>query len=75
MDGHLEARVEGQPAHLPPSVFERESGEVFRTISGRERGEPLAIDRHSDGSVRQLHWATYPFTREPVTFDGLPPRH
>ncbi|NYJ74495.1 serine hydrolase domain-containing protein [Allobranchiibius huperziae] len=80
VDGHLEAKVEGQPAHLPPSVFEKESSgsgkdaDAFRTISGRERGERLTIDRHSDGSIRQLHWATYPFTREPVTFDGLPPR-
>ena len=72
--GRLEARVEGQAAHLPPSVFERDGADAFRTVSGRERGERLTIDRHSDGTVRQLHWATYPFTREPVTFDGLPPR-
>ena len=73
--GQLEARVEGAPEHLPPSVFERESADEFRTVSGRERGERLVIDRYTDGSIRQLNWATYPFTREPLAFGQPLPRH
>lgn len=72
--GRLEARVERAPATEPPSVFERIADDEFRTVSGRERGERLVVDRYSDGAVRQLNWATYRFTREPLAFDDVLPR-
>jgi CubicO group peptidase (beta-lactamase class C family) len=67
--GRLEARID-QPAEaeLPPSVFERVSHDLYRTVSGRERGELLRVTRAADGSVTKLNWATYLFTREPIAF-------
>lgn len=74
-EGRLEARADGLPASRPPSVFEETATDVYRTASGRERGELLRIDRHSDGTVRQMNWATYRFTREPLSFaDRVPHR-
>lgn len=74
-EGHLEARIDGLAASRPPSVFEPVETDVYRTASGRERGELLRVSRHSDGSVRQLNWATYRFTREPLSFsDRVPTR-
>ena len=70
-DGGLEARIDGLPAGRPASRFERVDDDVFRTVAGREKGELLRVARHSDGSVRQLLWATYRFTREPLAF-GVP---
>lgn len=67
-EGKLIARVTGAPADVPPSVFAAESEDAYRTVSGRERGERLVIRRRADGSVRQLNWATYRFTREPLGF-------
>jgi CubicO group peptidase (beta-lactamase class C family) len=65
----LEARIDlPAAAKLPPSVFERVSDDVYRTISGRERGELLRVTRAADGSVSKLNWATYLFTREPIAF-------
>ncbi len=66
--GRLEAVVGGADPALPPAVFEPEGVDVFRTVSGRERGERLSVRRRADGSVRMLHWATYRFTREPLGF-------
>jgi CubicO group peptidase (beta-lactamase class C family) len=67
--GRLEARIDlPAAAKLPPSVFERVSDDVYRTISGRERGELLRVTRAADGSVAKLNWATYLFTREPIAF-------
>ncbi|WP_018157183.1 serine hydrolase domain-containing protein [Demetria terragena] len=71
--GALEARIAGDQG--PPSVFESVGADEFVTASGRERGERLVIRRHPDGSVRQLNWATYRFTREPLAFgEDLPNR-
>lgn len=67
-DGHLEARLNADAADAPPSVFEQVEPDVFTTTSGRERGERLIVRRRDDGSVRQLNWATYRFTREPLAF-------
>jgi CubicO group peptidase (beta-lactamase class C family) len=67
-EGRLEAVVGGADPTLPPSVFEPEGDDVFRTVSGRERGERLTVRRRADGSVRMLNWATYRFTREPLGF-------
>ena len=66
--GTLEARVAGQPKETPPSVLERESADVYRTVSGRERGEVLVVHRDAQGEVSHLNWATYRFTREPMAF-------
>lgn len=67
-DGHLEARLDADEAQAPPSVFEEVERDVFATRAGRERGERLVVRRRADGSVRQLNWATYRFTREPLAF-------
>lgn len=67
-EGRLEARVAGTPSDSAPSVFEAASQDEFVTTSGRERGERLVVRRHPDGSVRQLNWATYRFTRAPLGF-------
>ncbi len=68
-EGRLEARIDlPAAAALPPSVFERVSDDVYRTVSGRERGELLRITHAEDGSVAKLNWATYLFTREPIAF-------
>ncbi len=67
--GRLEARIDlPAAAELPPSVFEQVSDDVYRTVSGRERGELLRVTRAADGSVTKLNWATYLFTREPIAF-------
>jgi CubicO group peptidase (beta-lactamase class C family) len=67
-DGRLEARAEKLPAWRPPAVFEREADDVWRTVSGRERGEALRVVRDEQGRVVKLYWATYPFTREQRPF-------
>lgn len=67
-EGKLTARLAAAPASVPVSVFEPESADAYRTVSGRERGERLVIHRRDDGSVRQFNWATYRFTREPLGF-------
>jgi CubicO group peptidase (beta-lactamase class C family) len=67
--GVLQARVDvASAAKLPPSVFEKVSDDVYRTVSGRERGELLKVTRAADGTVAKLNWATYLFTREPIAF-------
>lgn len=67
-EGHLECRVDGAPDWMPPSVFAELEPDVYRTTSGREKGEQLRITRNDDGSVARLNWATYRFTREPYAF-------
>lgn len=67
-EGKLTARLAAAPTSVPDSVFEPEGDDVYRTVSGRERGERLVIHRRDDGSVRQFNWATYRFTREPLGF-------
>jgi CubicO group peptidase (beta-lactamase class C family) len=66
--GKLEARREDDPPLQPPSVFEPEGAGRFRTVSGRERGELLEVRRNASGSVTELRWATYRFTRRPSPF-------
>jgi CubicO group peptidase (beta-lactamase class C family) len=66
--GRLEARLADVPSVLEPAVFEREGEAIWRTVSGRERGERLRVVRDDDGAVRKLYWATYPFTRDPQSF-------
>lgn len=64
-DGKLEARFDGMPDWRPSSVYERETGDRWRTVSGPEQGEALRIVREPDGSVARMVWAGYPVTREP----------
>ncbi len=70
-DGHLEAGGANDPAGTPPAVFAVESADLLRSVAGREIGEPLRLTRDADGTVIRLHWATYRFTREQQTFDGI----
>jgi CubicO group peptidase (beta-lactamase class C family) len=70
-DGHLEARGAGSPEWRRPAVFDQVGENRFRTISGRERGEPLEIVRDEDGRPTKLYWATYAFTRDPRPFGAL----
>lgn len=74
-DGRLEARLVSAAVDAPPSRFEQLEPDLYRTVEGREKGELLRVSRHSDGSVRQLSWATYRFTREPLGFGEQLPRH
>ncbi|WP_375491579.1 serine hydrolase domain-containing protein [uncultured Jatrophihabitans sp.] len=70
-EGVLEARADGAPDWQPPAVFERVGEDVYRTVSGRERGELLQLTRDApaqDGRVTRMRWATYPVTREPLAF-------
>lgn len=67
-EGRLEAVVGGADPSIPPSVFEQDGVDAYRTVSGRERGERLVVRRREDGSIRVLSWATYRFTREPLGF-------
>jgi CubicO group peptidase (beta-lactamase class C family) len=64
-EGKLEARYDGIPDWRPSSIFERETDDRWRTVSGPEHGEALRIQRGDDGSVTRMVWAGYPVTREP----------
>lgn len=69
--GRLEARVDsdrGGPTDPPPSVFTEFERDRYRTVSGRETGELLRINRDAAGAITHLSWATYRFTREPYAF-------
>ena len=64
--GRLEAKL--PRSVLPPGVFERVDADLYRTVSGRERGELLRLVRDESGAVVKMYWATYPFTRQPEIF-------
>ena len=64
-EGKLEARSPEDADWEPPSVFEQEADDRWRTVSGPEHGEALRIVRAEDGSVKRMVWAGYPVTREP----------
>jgi CubicO group peptidase (beta-lactamase class C family) len=70
-DGKLEARSPGDADWEPPAIFEPESADRWRTVSGPAQGEALRIERGPDGSVTRLIWSGYPVTREPGPW--LPP--
>lgn len=73
-DGALRARAASDPPGRPPAVFAPlpDQPDVLRTVSGREVGELLRLTRDAAGRVVRMHWATYRFTREQETFDGVP---
>jgi CubicO group peptidase (beta-lactamase class C family) len=64
-EGKLETRADGMPDWQPSAVFERETDDRWRTVSGPEHGEALRLVRDPDGSVARMVWAGYPVTREP----------
>ena len=64
-EGKLEARFDGMPEWRPSAIYERETDDRLRTVSGPEHGEALRIVRGDDGSVEGMVWAGYPVTREP----------
>lgn len=64
-DGKLQAEVAQARRTQAPAVFEPVEDDVFRTVSGRERGELLRLARDEGGEVVRMYWATYPFTRQP----------
>ena len=66
--GKLEARRVGDATDKEPSVFEEIEPDVYRTISGRERGEILRVTRDEEGVPVKLYWASYPFLRTPEVF-------
>jgi len=74
-DGQLRARGADDPADKPPAVFEPVlEPDIYRTVSGREAGELLRLTRDpATGAVTRMHWATYRFTRDLQTFEGLSP--
>lgn len=68
-EGCLEALLDGSPKGTQPSRFAAtDDSDTYVTVAGREQGEPLVIHRNADGSVRQMNWATYRFTRAPLSF-------
>src|SRR5262249_30304143 len=69
-EGGLEARRDDDPPEQPPSVFEHEAADSYRTVSGRERGERLLVLRDDSGAVSQRRWATSAFTREARVIGG-----
>ncbi len=64
-NGRLEASSPDDLDWQPPAVFEKETDDRWRTVSGPEHGEALRILRGDDGTVERLVWAGYPVTREP----------
>jgi len=64
-EGRLEAVSPDDPDWIPPSVFERESEDRWRCVSGLEQGEALRIERGEGGSITRLVISGYPVTREP----------
>src|SRR5207253_8460608 len=58
-EGKLEARYDAMLDWEPSAVFERETDDRWRTVSGPEQGEALRIQRGPDGSVEQMVWGGY----------------
>jgi len=69
-EGKLEARYDGTLDWEPSAVFERETDDRWRTVSGPEQGEALRLERVADGTVARMVWAGYPVTREPGPWRG-----
>jgi CubicO group peptidase (beta-lactamase class C family) len=66
--GRLRAElVAGSPWNRH-STFEPEGEDGWRCVEGHEHGELLRVVRDDAGAPVKLYFATYPCTREPVTF-------
>jgi CubicO group peptidase (beta-lactamase class C family) len=63
--GRLEVVSPDDADWEPPAVFEKETDDRWRTVSGPEHGEALRIVRDDGGTIERLVWAGYPVTREP----------
>jgi CubicO group peptidase (beta-lactamase class C family) len=66
-NGKLESVFPEARLDLGRSVYEQESEDVFRVVSGYERGELLRILRDEEGTPTKMYFATYPVTRSPET--------
>ena len=62
-DDALCATADRAPENAPPAVFAPDGPDRFRTVSGREAGEPLLVERDKDGTVTAMRWAGYSVTR------------
>lgn len=62
-DGALSAHLADQPTAA--TTFTRHDANHYSAASGRLQGERLLVKRDPDGTVTELEWATYPFTRTP----------
>ncbi|MFN2628502.1 MAG: serine hydrolase domain-containing protein [Gaiellaceae bacterium] len=69
--GRLEATFSHAEEWEPPSIFERETHDLWRTVSGGERGEQLRIERDPAGQIVRMFWATYLLTRDAATFGSV----
>jgi hypothetical protein len=63
-DGAMWAHLDALP-DTSRTRFELVGADRFRVVEGRLRGEYLTVDRAPDGQIRELTWATYPYTRGP----------
>ena len=66
--GRFQARLVGGVVGRNVSFLEADGVDRWRVVEGRERGEVLRAVRGDDGTVAKLYFATYPLTREPLTF-------
>jgi CubicO group peptidase (beta-lactamase class C family) len=64
-EGKLEARFDGMLDWEPSAIFEQETDDRWRTVSGPEHGEALRLERGENGTAARMIWAGYPVTREP----------
>jgi CubicO group peptidase (beta-lactamase class C family) len=69
--GRLEARDPEAPG-ASPSVFAEVAEGMYRTTSGPNEGELLRITRDRNGAPTKMHWATYPYTRDPRALGDAP---
>jgi CubicO group peptidase (beta-lactamase class C family) len=67
-DGRLRAELLAGSPWNRHSTFEPEGDDRWRCVEGRERGELLRVVRDEGGAPVKLYFATYPCTREPITF-------
>jgi CubicO group peptidase (beta-lactamase class C family) len=62
--GHLHAHLAAAPT-TTDATFDVLGPDHYQAARGRLRGEHLTVVRDGDGTVGQLTWATYPYTRTP----------
>jgi CubicO group peptidase (beta-lactamase class C family) len=67
-DGRLRLELVDGPPTRKVSWLEREDGDRWRIVEGRELGEVLRVVRDEHGTPVKLYVATYPLTRAPTAF-------